>query len=272
MSVHSSVRRISVPAIRARKGERPIVALTAYSALTARLVDAHADVILVGDSVAMVEHGMESTLGASLDMMILHGRSVMRASENALVVVDLPFGTYEEGPTQAYRSAVRVLTETGCTAVKLEGGASQAETIAFLTTRGIPVMAHIGLTPQSVMTIGGFKTQGRQKSDWRQIERDAASVAEAGAFSVVLEGMVEPLAAKITRSIPIPTIGIGASASCDGQILVLEDMLGLSPRVPRFVRRFEDLGARIEAAIREYVAAVTTRAFPSSAETYAAKE
>lgn len=271
MSVHAATARISVPAIRARKGGRPIVALTAYNALTARLVDPHADLILVGDSLAMVEHGMETTLGATLDLMILHGRSVMRASRKAVVVVDLPFGTYEESREQAYRSAVRAMTETGCGAVKLEGGAGMAETIAFLTARGIPVMAHIGLTPQSVMTMGGFRTQGRQEADWPQIEADAAAVAGAGAFSVVLEGMVEPLAARITRTIPIPTIGIGASASCDGQILVLEDMLGLTPKAPRFVRRFGDLGGAADAAIRAYAEAVSERSFPAEAEVYAFK-
>ncbi|MBR0651323.1 3-methyl-2-oxobutanoate hydroxymethyltransferase [Roseomonas terrae] len=271
MSSHPTDKRTTVPSILARKGGRPIVALTAYSALTARMVDAHADVILVGDSLAMVEHGMDSTLGLTLDVMILHGRSVMRGARKALVVVDMPFGSYEESREQAFRNAARLLGETGCTAVKLEGGVGMADTIAFLTARGIPVMAHIGLTPQSVMTIGGFRTQGRQEADWPAIEADAAAVAEAGAFSVVLEGLVEPLAAKITGAVPIPTIGIGASAQCDGQILVLEDMLGFSPRVPRFVRRFGGLGEAADKAIAEYARAVADRSFPGAAEVYSMK-
>ncbi len=272
MSVHSAHKRISVPDIRGRKGGRPIVALTAYNAMTARLVDPHADIILVGDSLAMVEHGMESTLGATLDLMILHGSSVMRSSRHALVVVDMPFGSYEESREQAFHNAARILGETGCTAVKLEGGVAMAETIAFLTARGVPVMAHVGLTPQSVMTFGGFRTQGRHEADWPAIEADAAAVVDAGAFAVVLEGMVEPLARGITQALPIPTIGIGASAQCDGQILVLEDMLGLSPQVPRFVRRFGDLATAANEAIADYARAVADRTFPGEAEVYGMKK
>ncbi|RJT41509.1 3-methyl-2-oxobutanoate hydroxymethyltransferase [Mesorhizobium waimense] len=271
MSKPTSHNRISAPEIRARKGTDPIVALTAYSALTARLVDAHADIILVGDSLAMVEHGMSSTLGATLDLMILHGKSVMRASTRALVVVDLPFGSYEAGPKEAFESAARVLQETGCSAVKIEGGARMAETIDFLTGRGIPVMAHVGLTPQAVMTLGGFKIQGRNESDWPRIEADAAAVADAGAFAVVLEGTLEPLAERITNVLSVPTIGIGASSKCDGQVLVLEDMLGFSERVPRFVRRFGDLGQAADEAIRSYAAAVKDRSFPGEAEVYRSK-
>lgn len=272
MSARSSDKRISVPDIRARKAGQPIVALTAYSATMARLVDPHADLILVGDSLAMVEHGMDSTLGATLDLMILHGRAVMRGARRALVVVDMPFGSYEASREQAFRNAARVMAETGCTAVKLEGGVQMAETIAFLTARGIPVMGHVGLTPQSVMSMGGFKAQGRQEADWPAIEADATAVAGAGAFAVVVEGVVAPLADRITRSVAIPTIGIGASAQCDGQILVLEDMLGLSPRVPRFVRRFGELGAAAEAAVGEYARAVTERSFPGAGEVYGVKK
>lgn len=245
------------------------MALTAYSALTARLVDPHVDVILVGDSLAMVEHGMPSTLGATLELMILHGRSVAHVATHALVVVDLPFGSYESSPEEAFESASRVMRETGCAAVKLEGGEAMRETIAFLTRRGVPVMAHIGLTPQSVMTMGGFRTQGRDEADWAMIEADALAVSEAGAFAVVLEGMVEPLAVRITENVSIPTIGIGASARCDGQILVLEDMLGLTPRAPKFVRRFGALGDAARNAVEVYVQAVRERSFPAEAETYA---
>ncbi|GGE18774.1 3-methyl-2-oxobutanoate hydroxymethyltransferase 3 [Aureimonas endophytica] len=272
MSAEVVSKRLTVPDITARKGGRPIVAITAYSALTARLVDRHADLILVGDSVAMVEHGMASTLGATLDMMILHGRSVMRGAARALVTVDLPFGSYEAGPDEAFRSAARVLGETGCTAVKLEGGEAMAGTVAFLAARGVPVVAHIGLTPQAVMALGGFRTQGRARADWDRIRRDAIAVAEAGAFAVVLEGIVEPLAAEITAAIPIPTIGIGASPRCDGQIIVLEDILGLSPRVPRFVKRFGSLGEDADAAIAAYAAAVGDRSFPGPDNVYQPKD
>ena len=214
---------------------------------------------------------MDSTVGATLEMMILHGASVVRGSSAALVVVDLPFGSYEESPAVAFRSAARIMAETGCGAVKLEGGVLMAETIAFLTHRGIPVMAHIGLTPQAVNTFGGFKTQGRDRSDWDAIEADAVAVAEAGAFAVVVEGVVEPLAVKLTATIPIPTIGIGASAQCDGQILVLEDMLGFSPRVPRFVKKFGDLGQGVTDAAAAYAAAVKDRSFPGAENVYQPK-
>ncbi len=268
MSVEVSQARVTVPGIRARKAGRPIVALTAYNALTARFVDRHADVILVGDSVAMVEHGLPSTLGATMEMMILHGQAVARSSKRALVVVDMPFGSYEGSPEEAFRNASRILAETGCSAVKLEGGRHMAETVAFLAARGVPVMGHVGLTPQSVMALGGFRTQGRDRSDWARLHEDARSIAEAGAFSVVLEGVVEPLAVEITQGIAVPTIGIGASAGCDGQILVLEDMLGLNDRVPRFVRRFGDLASAMDAAISAYAEAVAERSFPGEANVY----
>ena len=268
MSIQSQVRRLTAPAIRARKGGEPIVSLTAYHAHTARIIDPHVDFLLVGDSLGMVMHGYETTLPVPLDLMIMHGAAVVRGSSKALVVVDMPFGSYEESPGVAFRNAARVIKETGCGAIKLEGGARMADTIRYLTGRGIPVMAHIGLTPQSVNMMGGFKTQGRRRAEWAGIEADATAIAEAGAFAVVLEGMAELLAARITRLIPIPTIGIGASASCDGQILVLEDMLGLSPRVPKFVKKFGELGAAIENAVKDYAAEVRSRAFPGLDHVY----
>jgi 3-methyl-2-oxobutanoate hydroxymethyltransferase len=262
------VRRITVPQIRARKGGAPIVSLTSYHAHTAAIVDRHAEIILVGDSLGMVMHGMETTVGVPLDLMIMHGKAVVRGTRRALVVVDMPFGSYEESPNMAFRNAAHIMKETGCGAVKLEGGARMGETIRFLTERGIPVMAHIGLTPQSSHVMGGFKTQGRQEETWPLHENDARAVAEAGAFSVVLEGMVEPLAARITAQCPIPTIGIGASPACDGQILVLEDMLGLSPRPPKFVKVYGQLGAMIEEAVRAYAEDVRARSFPTEDQVY----
>ena len=272
MSVAVQSKRISVPEIRAHKGNKPIVSLTCYHAHTARLLDEHVDMMLVGDSLGMVMHGMENTLGVTLDMMITHGKAVMRGSKRALVVVDMPFGTYEESPEIAFRNAARIIKETGCTAVKLEGGTRMDKTIRYLTERGIPVVGHIGLTPQSVQVMGGFKTQGRTEAEWPAIEADAKAVAEAGAFAIVLEGMAEPLAAKITREIAIPTIGIGASAECDGQILVMEDMLGLSPNPPKFVREYAQLGSAIEAAVKAYAADVRSRAFPGTENVYPMKK
>ena len=268
MSVQEQIKRLTAPDIRARKNGEPIVSLTAYHAHTARLVDKYCDVILVGDSLGMVMHGLETTVPVTLDMMILQGHAVMRGSSRALVVVDMPFGSYEASKEQAFMSAARVLKETGCGAVKLEGGRRMAETIAFLAERGVPVMAHVGLTPQSINALGGFRAQGRDPADWGPIEEDARAVAAAGAFSVVLEAMAEPLAARITRSVAIPTIGIGASAACDGQILVLEDMLGLSPRVPKFVKRYAELGGAIEDAVASYALEVRSRAFPAEANVY----
>ena len=272
MSAVVHTKRVTVPEIRAHKNAKPVVCLTCYHAHTARLLDEHVDLMLVGDSLGMVMHGMENTLGVTLDMMILHGRAVMRGSKRALIVVDMPFGSYEENPQIAFRNAARVIQETGCTAVKMEGGARMADTIRYLTSRGIPVMAHIGLTPQMIQVFGGFKTQGRTQAEWPAIEADAKAVAEAGAFSLVLEGMAEPLAAKITREIAIPTIGIGASAECDGQILVLEDLLGLNPAPPRFVREYASLGADIEAAVKGYAADVRARKFPGAENVYAMKK
>ena len=271
MSIQANPKRLSAPDIRARKGGAPIVSLTSYHAHTAALLDKHCDLILVGDSLGMVMHGLESTIPVTLDMMILQGRAVMRGSSRALVVVGMPFGSYEASREQAFLSAARVMKETGCGAIKLEGGRRMADTIAFLVERGIPVMGHVGLTPQSINALGGFRTQGRDPSDWGPIESDARAVADAGAFAVVLEAIAEPLAAKITREVAIPTIGIGASAACDGQILVLEDMLGLSPRVPKFVKRYSDLGPAIDRAVAAYAADVRTRSFPAADNVYEIK-
>jgi 3-methyl-2-oxobutanoate hydroxymethyltransferase len=271
MSVQNEIRRLTAPDIRARKGGDPIVSLTAYHAHTAAIADKYCDVILVGDSLGMVMHGMETTVPVTLDMMVLQGRAVMRGSKHALVVVDMPFGTYEASKEQGFLSAVRVLKETGCGAIKVEGGRRMAETIRFMVERGIPVMAHIGLTPQSINTIGSFRAQGRDEADWGPIEDDAQAVSDAGAFSVVIEAVAEPLGRKITEAIPIPTIGIGASAACDGQVLVMEDMLGLSPRVPKFVKRFGDLGPGIEKAIASYAEEVRSRAFPGPEHVYPMK-
>ncbi|WFE74138.1 3-methyl-2-oxobutanoate hydroxymethyltransferase [Roseinatronobacter sp. S2] len=268
MSITAPVRRITVPQLRARKGGDPIVSLTSYHAHTAAIVDKYADFILVGDSLGMVMHGMDSTIGVPLDLMIMHGRAVVRGTKRALIVVDMPFGTYEESPNMAFRNAAQIMKETGCGAVKLEGGARMAETIHFLSERGIPVMAHIGLTPQSSHVMGGFKTQGRDEDTWAAHINDAVAVAEAGAFATVVEGVVEPLARKITAAVGIPTIGIGASAQCDGQILVLEDMLGLNPWVPKFVKKYGDLGPAIEQAVSDYAEEVKSRSFPGEDNVY----
>jgi len=268
MSVQQEIKRLTAPDIRARKSGEPIVCLTSYHAHTARLVDRYCDVILVGDSLGMVMHGFETTVPVTLDMMILQGHAVMRGSKRALVVVDMPFGSYEQSKEQAFASCARVLKETLCGAIKLEGGRRMAETIRFLVERGVPVMGHVGLTPQSINTLGSFRAQGRDEVDWAPIEADAMAVAEAGAFSVVVEAVAVSNERPTTEKVPIPTIGIGASPACDGQILVLEDMLGLSPRVPKFVKRYGDLGPGIEAAIAGYAKEVRTRAFPGPEHTY----
>ncbi len=263
-------RRVTAPDIAAMKGVQPIVSLTAYHAHTAALADPHCDFLLVGDSLGMVMHGYETTVPVPLELMIMHGKAVVRGARRALVVVDMPFGSYEESPSVAFRNAARVMKETDCGAVKLEGGRRMAETIRYLVDRGIPVMAHIGLTPQSINVLGGFKVQGRTDAQWAALEADAQAVSEAGAFSVVLEAIPALLADQITKAIPIPTVGIGASASCDGQILVMEDMLGLSPRVPKFVKKYGTIGEQIEGAIRDYAAEVKQRSFPAEEHTYAA--
>jgi 3-methyl-2-oxobutanoate hydroxymethyltransferase len=272
MSVQAPVRRITAPDIAAMKGAAPIVSLTAYHAHTAAIADPHCDFLLVGDSLGMVMHGFETTLPVPLELMIMHGRAVMRGAKRALVVVDMPFGSYEESPSVAFRNCAQVIKQTQCGAIKLEGGRRMAETIHYLCQRGVPVMAHIGLTPQSINVMGGFKVQGREKHQWAALEDDARAVAEAGAFCVVLEAIPEELAARITRKIPIPTVGIGAGRKCDGQILVMEDMLGLSPRVPKFVKQFGGVGQAIDAAIRGYAEEVRSGAFPTRDHTYAMKK
>ncbi|HEV7440906.1 MAG TPA: 3-methyl-2-oxobutanoate hydroxymethyltransferase [Methylobacterium sp.] len=252
---------------------RKIIALTAYHAHTASILDAYCDFILVGDSLGMVMHGMESTLPVTLEMMILQAQAVMRGTSRALIVVDMPFGSYEASREQAFLSAARVLKETGAGAIKMEGGARFADTVAFLTQRGVPVMGHIGLTPQSVNTMGGFRVQGRGAEAERQLMEDARAISEAGAFAIVLEGIVEPVARAIARSpdVTAPTIGIGATAECDGQILVLEDMLGLSDRAPKFVKSFGSLRTQIEDAVRAYAEEVRSGNFPASEHTYQAR-
>ena len=262
MSATPSLRPVLPPDILARKGSAPLVVLTAYTTPIARLVDAHCDIALVGDSVGMVLHGMTSTLGVTLEMMILHGRSVVKGCQKAMVVIDMPFGSYEESPQQAYRNAARLMAETGAPAVKLEGGEHMAATIAFLTKRGVPVMAHIGLTPQSVNTLGGYKVVARAGEADGVIE-DALAVEEAGAFAVVLEKVPMGLAARITQRLAIPTIGIGAGAACDGQVLVVDDMLGLFTDFrPKFVKRYAELGKTADEAIAAYAADVRSGAFP----------
>jgi 3-methyl-2-oxobutanoate hydroxymethyltransferase len=272
MSASKPIRRVTAPDIAARKGGDPIVSLTAYHAHTAALADPYVDFLLVGDSLGMVMHGFETTLPVPLELMIMHGQAVMRGARRSLVVVDMPFGSYEESPPQAFRNAAKVIKQTQCGAIKLEGGVRMADTISYLAQRGIPVMAHIGLTPQFINVLGGFRTQGRHRDQWAAIEEDAQAVSNAGAFAVVLEAMAEPLAAKITRAIPIPTIGIGASAACDGQILVMEDMLGLNPKPPKFVKQFGEAGKAIEAAISGYAEEVRARRFPSPDYTYDVKD
>ncbi|WP_011581884.1 MULTISPECIES: 3-methyl-2-oxobutanoate hydroxymethyltransferase [Chelativorans] len=263
MSATGGAKSFTPPDIAKAKGKAPIVCLTAYTTPIARLLDPHCDVVLVGDSVGMVMHGLPSTLGVTLDMMIMHGKAVRRGLERALMVVDMPFGSYEEGPEQAFRNAARVMAETGCAAVKLEGGESMAETIRFLTGRGIPVMAHVGLTPQAVNAFGGYQVQGRGE-DGDRVMRDAQAVAKAGAFSVVLEKVPEPLARRITKEIPIPTIGIGASPACDGQVLVVDDMLGMFTDFrPKFVKRYAELAEAAEAGIAAYAKDVRQRRFPA---------
>ena len=270
MSVQKVQKRFTVPSLTSRKaaGEDPIVCLTSYHAHTARLIDPYVDLLLVGDSLGMVMYGMESTLGVTLDMMIAHGAAVVRGSERALVVVDMPFGTYEESPEVAFRNAARIIKETGCQAVKLEGGQSMAATIAYMHKRGIPVMAHIGLTPQSVNVMGGFKTQGRTHEEWTELEADAAAVAKAGAFSVVLEGMAAPLADKITAELTIPTIGIGSSVYCDGQVLVTDDLIGLNKTNIRFVKKFINITKYIDKGLKRFKSEVKQKKYPTKKFSY----
>lgn len=281
MSTHKSIdidgamRRLTVPDIRARKrrdGAEPLVCLTAYTVLTARLLDAHTDLLLVGDSLGMVLYGLDTTVGVTMDMMVLHGQAVMRGAKRSCVIVDMPFGSYQESPEVAFRNAARIMKEVGCAGVKIEGGAEMAETVKFLTERGIPVMAHVGLLPQSVNTAGGFKAQGRGDAAAKKIVQDAKAVADAGAFAVVVEGTWEPVARRITAEIDIPTIGIGGSPACDGQILVTEDMAGLfTDFKPKFVKRYMDLGAGLAEAARQYAAEVRSGAFPAEEHCFGVK-
>lgn len=269
-------RRTTTPDIKARKraeGAQPLVCLTAYTALTARLLDPVTDLLLVGDSLGMVLYGMPDTIGVTLDMMIAHGQAVMRGSEKACVIVDLPFGSYQESPEAAYRAAARVMKEVGCAGVKLEGGAEMAETVRFLVKRGIPVLGHVGLLPQSVNTAGGFRSHGKDHEEAEDILKDAQAVAEAGAFAMVVEGTVEPLARAITEQVAIPTIGIGASPACDGQILVTEDIAGLfTDFKPKFVKRYMELGSGIAEAAQMFAADVRSGAFPGAEHCFDAPE
>jgi len=271
MSRHTEIRRITAPEITARKGGQPIVCLTAYTAPMAQLLDPHCDLLLVGDSVGMVLHGLPNTVGVTLDMMIMHGQAVMRGAERALVVVDMPFGSYEGSPEEAFANATRVLKETGAQAVKVEAGPQIASTIAYLVDRGIPVMGHVGLRPQAVNVDGKFRAKGRTLDEREKVLAEAKAADEAGAFAIVIEGVDETLAPEITAAVSAPTIGIGASAQCDGQILVTDDMLGLFDWTPKFVRRYGDLKGVIDKAVAEYAADVRDRRFPAAAETYALK-
>jgi 3-methyl-2-oxobutanoate hydroxymethyltransferase len=267
-----AVRRLAAPDIAARKGGDPIVCLTAYTAPIAEILDDHCDLLLVGDSLGMVVHGLPNTVGVTMEMMILHGQAVMRGARKAMVVVDMPFGSYEGSAQTAYDNAARIMKETGAQAVKVESGPTVPETIHYMVQRGIPVMGHVGLRPQAVLVDGGFKAKGRDEDSRARIMAEAKATADAGAVSVVVEGVAEGLAREITAAIAPPTIGIGASAGCDGQILVTDDMLGLFDWTPKFVRRFADLRGEIAEAGAKYAAEVKARTFPGEAETYFAKK
>lgn len=266
--VPSPMKRLTVPKLKAMKGGTPIVMLTAYTARMAQLLDPHCDILLVGDSLGQVIYGLPSTIPVSLDMMCAHGAAVVRGSYHAVVAVDMPFGSYEASPAQAFASASRILKETGAAAVKLEGGEAMAETVAFLSQRGIPVIGHVGLTPQAVNALGGYGARGKSDAEAKKILADAKAVAEAGAFLVVLEGVMEEIAIEATKAVSCPTIGIGASAQCDGQVLVTEDMLGLFERTPRFVKRYGDMADEIGKAASAYADEVRSRAFPTADQTY----
>lgn len=269
------MKRLTIPAIRKRKQggvtAEPVVMLTAYTARQAQLLDAHCDLLLVGDSLGQVIYGLPSSVPVTLDMMVAHGAAVVRGSYHAAVIVDMPFGAYEQSPAQAFASAARLLKETGCAGVKLEGGVAMAETVSFLVQRGIPVMGHIGLTPQAVNVLGGYNARGRSDEEARKIVDDAKALDEAGAFAIVVEGVIEPIAIDVTKSVSCPTIGIGASAQCDGQVLVTEDMLGMFERVPRFVKRYVEIAETISAAAAHYAEEVRARTFPGIEQTYQPK-
>jgi 3-methyl-2-oxobutanoate hydroxymethyltransferase len=266
------MKRLTVPAIRKRKQDgvtqEPIVVLTAYTARQAQLLDPHCDLLLVGDSLGQVIYGLPSSVPVTLDMMAAHGAAVVRGSYHAAVIVDMPFGAYEQSPQQAFESASRLLKETGCAGVKLEGGEAMAETISFLSQRGIPVMGHVGLTPQAVNVLGGYNSRGRSDEEARKIVADAVALDQAGAFAIVVEGVVEPIAVEVTKAVSCPTIGIGGSAQCDGQVLVTEDMLGMFERVPRFVKRYAQIAEIISGAAESYAREVRDRSFPGIEQTY----
>ena len=266
------MRRLTVPAIRGRKVDgktaEPIVMLTAYTARQAQLLDEHCDILLVGDSLGQVIYGLPTTVPVTLEMMANHAAAVVRGSYHALVVIDMPFGSYEASPAQAFESAAMLLKASGAGAVKLEGGAAMAQTVEFLVERGIPVMGHVGLTPQAVNMLGGYGARGRSDAEARKIVGDARALCAAGTFAMVVEGVVEPLAVAVTEATNCPTIGIGGSAQCDGQVLVTEDMLGMFERVPRFVKRYDDLAARVSAAAKTYAEEVRARTFPGADQTY----
>ena len=263
------MKRLTVPRIRQRKGGEPIVMLTAYTVRMAQLLDPHCDMLLVGDSLAQVIYGLPHTVGVTMEMMALHGAAVVRGSWHAAVIVDMPFGSYEGSPEQAFNNAARLLKETGAAAVKVEGGKVLAPTIEFLTQRGIPVMGHVGLTPQAVNILGGYGVRGKSDEEARSIVEDAIAVAQAGAFSIVIEGVLESIAIEITNKVDCPTIGIGASAQCDGQVLVTDDMLGMFERVPKFVKRYQDMASVVEGAVKDYAEEVRSRSFPTEDQTYA---
>ena len=269
MSKHLAPKRVTVPDIVARKGREPLVCLTAYTTPMAALLDPYVDLLLVGDSVGMVLHGLPTPVGVTLEMMILHGQAVMRGASHALVAVDLPFGSFEESPEVAFRSAARVLRKTGAQAVKIETSEAMAATVAYLVQRGVPVLGHVGLRPQSVNLDGGFKAKGRSPGERERVMAEARATEEAGAFAIVVEGVAEDLAADVTRAVRVPTIGIGASAACDGQILVTDDLLGMAEQTPRFVRRYAALAPQIAEAARAYANDVRARNFPGPAEVYA---
>jgi 3-methyl-2-oxobutanoate hydroxymethyltransferase len=268
-------KRTTVPSIRARKvdghTEQPIVMLTAYTMRMAQLLDRHCDMLLVGDSLGQVIYGLPSTIPVTLDMMCAHGAAVVRGSWHSLVAVDMPFGSYEASPEDAFDSASRIMKESGCAAVKLEGGEAMAETIHFLSNRGIPVIGHVGLTPQAVNVLGGYGVRGRKDEEAEKIIADARAVADAGAFCLVVEGVMEEIATRVAKEMAVPVIGIGASPQCDGQVLVTEDMLGLFERTPRFVKRYADLATEIGEAAQTYANEVRSRAFPSADQTYRPK-
>ena len=269
------MRRLTVPALRARKQDgvtaEPLVMLTAYTARQAQLLDAHCDLLLVGDSLGQVIYGLPSTVPVTLEMMANHAAAVVRGSYHAVVAVDMPFGSYESSPQQAFESTAWLMKQSGAAAVKLEGGAAMAPTVRFLVERGIPVIGHVGLTPQAVNVLGGYGARGRDEAEADKIVGDAKALDEAGAFAIVVEGVLEPLAEQITQAVPCPTIGIGASAKCDGQVLVTDDMVGMFERVPRFVKRYDDLAARISAAAEAYAGEVRARTFPGEEQTYRAR-